>query len=152
MGDCAAGSFGWHWERGHETACQHGLCRPDNDAIRWLRSGISAYVSGARWAHLDVFGATPRYRPICSRRRDQWLCTWVLGTCDPQWVRLAGHYLRRSAATASAADSREVRLLSRMCSSHRTNRSEEHTSELQSLMRISYAVFCLKKKKQQNQT
>src|SRR3546814_13435372 len=29
-----------------------------------------------------------------------------------------------------------------------TVRSEEHTSELQSLMRISYAVFCLKKKKQ----
>src|SRR3546814_2380907 len=29
-------------------------------------------------------------------------------------------------------------------------RSEEHTSELQSLMRISYAVFCLKKKKNQN--
>src|SRR3546814_10194677 len=29
------------------------------------------------------------------------------------------------------------------------NRSEEHTSELQSLMRISYAVFCLKKKKTQ---
>src|SRR3546814_6301181 len=29
----------------------------------------------------------------------------------------------------------------------RTARSEEHTSELQSLMRISYAVFCLKKKK-----
>src|SRR3546814_4948890 len=28
-----------------------------------------------------------------------------------------------------------------------THRSEEHTSELQSLMRISYAVFCLKKKK-----
>src|SRR3546814_9793983 len=28
----------------------------------------------------------------------------------------------------------------------RTRRSEEHTSELQSLMRISYAVFCLKKK------
>src|SRR3546814_4932947 len=28
------------------------------------------------------------------------------------------------------------------------NRSEEHTSELQSLMRISYAVFCLKKKTQ----
>src|SRR3546814_9786851 len=30
------------------------------------------------------------------------------------------------------------------------DRSEEHTSELQSLMRISYAVFCLKKKKTQN--
>src|SRR3546814_3881458 len=33
----------------------------------------------------------------------------------------------------------------------RFGRSEEHTSELQSLMRISYAVFCLKKKKS-NQT
>src|SRR3546814_9183011 len=30
------------------------------------------------------------------------------------------------------------------------NRSEEHTSELQSLMRISYAVFCLKKKNSTN--
>src|SRR3546814_5853648 len=30
---------------------------------------------------------------------------------------------------------------------HRCRRSEEHTSELQSLMRITYAVFCLKKKK-----
>src|SRR3546814_1837474 len=32
------------------------------------------------------------------------------------------------------------------------HRSEEHTSELQSLMRISYAVFCLKKKKTKEQT
>src|SRR3546814_2864704 len=31
-------------------------------------------------------------------------------------------------------------------------RSEEHTSELQSLMRISYAVFCLKKKKKKQTT
>src|SRR3546814_1473447 len=31
-------------------------------------------------------------------------------------------------------------------------RSEEHTSELQSLMRISYAVFCLKKKKNERKT
>src|SRR3546814_4465882 len=31
-------------------------------------------------------------------------------------------------------------------------RSEEHTSELQSLMRISYAVFCLKKKKKKTDT
>src|SRR3546814_2869282 len=38
-----------------------------------------------------------------------------------------------------------------VASLQRSNRrSEEHTSELQSLMRISYAVFCLKKKKQNN--
>src|SRR3546814_10352462 len=48
------------------------------------------------------------------------------------------------------------RRLCRQAASSRANspraarwRSEEHTSELQSLMRISYAVFCLKKKKQQ---
>src|SRR3546814_5761337 len=35
------------------------------------------------------------------------------------------------------------------CDPARRPRSEEHTSELQSLMRISYAVFCLKKKKKQ---
>src|SRR3546814_4102076 len=34
--------------------------------------------------------------------------------------------------------------------SRTASRSEEHTSELQSLMRISYAVFCLKKKKYHN--
>src|SRR3546814_3178559 len=34
------------------------------------------------------------------------------------------------------------------CRLFELGRSEEHTSELQSLMRISYAVFCLKKKKQ----
>src|SRR3546814_1276756 len=36
----------------------------------------------------------------------------------------------------------------RIQSSRRDNRSEENTTELQSLMRISYAVFCLKKKQQ----
>src|SRR3546814_8615409 len=41
-------------------------------------------------------------------------------------------------------------LIGAQCSG--TLRSEEHTSELQSLMRISYAVFCLKKKTEQHQT
>src|SRR3546814_4272109 len=36
-------------------------------------------------------------------------------------------------------------------SGNRSARSEEHTSELQSLMRTSYAVFCLKKKKKKKQ-
>src|SRR3546814_13855154 len=41
---------------------------------------------------------------------------------------------------------------SRCSRSQELIRSEEHTSELQSLMRISYAVFCLKKKKQNKTT
>src|SRR3546814_9457096 len=40
-----------------------------------------------------------------------------------------------------------ARTLVDLTPSIRDGRSEEHTSELQSLMRISYAVFCLKKKK-----
>src|SRR3546814_2155376 len=38
----------------------------------------------------------------------------------------------------------------RLAGDGEVERSEEHTSELQSLMRISYAVFCLKKKKRNN--
>src|SRR3546814_2953103 len=52
---------------------------------------------------------------------------------------------RRGRASARPGSGRRRRKAGRSC---RTDgRSEEHTSELQSLMRISYAVFCLKKKK-----
>src|SRR3546814_6739412 len=54
-----------------------------------------------------------------------------------------------SSSLTTCSDGR--RRLRRVCGADVacTTRSEEHTSELQSLMRISYAVFCLKKKKQQ---
>src|SRR3546814_16572473 len=55
-------------------------------------------------------------------------------------ARAPARLYRRSGGAAGRAS--EHRL-------HHVGRSEEHTSELQSLMRISYAVFCLKKKKQQ---
>src|SRR3546814_7382484 len=42
----------------------------------------------------------------------------------------------------------EPPVVARVAERQQAARSEEHTSELQSLMRISYAVFCLKKKKQ----
>src|SRR3546814_2011639 len=48
--------------------------------------------------------------------------------------------LSQAAPVATVAQRMDAMVLS-------TTRSEEHTSELQSLMRISYAVFCLKKKK-----
>src|SRR3546814_8985816 len=47
-------------------------------------------------------------------------------------------------ALGGSDDDSNVRCLCPEC--HLERRSEEHTSELQSLMRISYAVFCLKKK------
>src|SRR3546814_4644110 len=55
--------------------------------------------------------------------------------CSPAVFQLASSRMRCGGPSDSSP------------SSVRLNRSEEHTSELQSLMRISYAVFCLKKKK-----
>src|SRR3546814_9686733 len=51
------------------------------------------------------------------------------------------------AIVAPSVEAREARGLG-----DATGRSEEHTSELQSLMRTSYAVFCLKKKKNEPHT
>src|SRR3546814_6197821 len=48
-------------------------------------------------------------------------------------------------------DAKEYRALLDDIFNLQLTRSEEHTSELQSLMRISYAVFCLKKKNTENQ-
>src|SRR3546814_8150017 len=59
---------------------------------------------------------------------------------------------RRALRRWSARGSPARRAAVRRCARGRRPRSEEHTSELQSLMRISYAVFCLKKKKSKNYT
>src|SRR3546814_4394317 len=53
----------------------------------------------------------------------------------------------RSSLAEMLADWRPSASAARASVNARRRRSEEHTSELQSLMRISYAVFCLKKKK-----
>src|SRR3546814_1364810 len=62
---------------------------------------------------------------------------------------LAGDTLRLLGETSAGLGEHATaeRQLRRAVSLTREGRSEEHTSELQSLMRISYAVFCLKKKK-----
>src|SRR3546814_9512686 len=85
---------------------------------------------------------------------------WSSDVCSSD---LGGDFLRRGArqrllerpTTHRAAENRRQLLVrprqhQRVEPAHqpeRQRRSEEHTSELQSLMRISYAVFCLKKKK-----
>src|SRR3546814_5214670 len=65
--------------------------------------------------------------------------------CDPFSVTSRsgnGHGAAFSKARAARSTSASAKRGPTIC-----RRSEEHTSELQSLMRISYAVFCLKKKK-----
>src|SRR3546814_2797818 len=66
-------------------------------------------------------------------------------------VKSARYRLRRCDRQAAIADDDTAGRAAGLYESAGT-RSEEHTSELQSLMRISYAVFCLKKKKQKPHT
>src|SRR3546814_4788460 len=56
------------------------------------------------------------------------------------------------AGSGLAADSHNYNVTFAQDAANATARSEEHTSELQSLMRISYAVFCLKKKNKTTKT
>src|SRR3546814_9621133 len=62
--------------------------------------------------------------------------------CDCHWQRLASGFGASDCADAGAEPA-----MNNATTAAEAQRSEEHTSELQSLMRISYAVFCLKKKK-----
>src|SRR3546814_3493058 len=73
---------------------------------------------------------------------------WLHPLSGVEWSRSAGdvgRYLRqRIRPSREAVQERADMLRTQLW----LQRSEEHTSELQSLMRISYAVFCLKKKNQ----
>src|SRR3546814_4433753 len=75
-----------------------------------------------------------------------WVCvTNIVAATYPFAAEALIARRRRADKSGERAQRRHVRPLSRAWP--RPERSEEHTSELQSLMRISYAVFCLKKKK-----
>src|SRR3546814_4810116 len=70
------------------------------------------------------------------------LADWSSGTATPAVViAVAARWRSASAASPRVSVEDAVPVDQFSC-----DRSEEHTSELQSLMRISYAVFCLKKK------
>src|SRR3546814_9642721 len=92
-----------------------------------------------------LFPYTTLFRSVRHRRipRRQHL---HLGHPRPAAVAARGPTPRRPASLEPQRQSHDTRAEPRGA----RDRSEEHTSELQSLMRISYAVFCLKKKKQTN--
>src|SRR3546814_6981962 len=68
---------------------------------------------------------------------------WITGA---QLYRRTG-FIRTTFSFSAADVHRMLHVCAPRAFQNRLRRSEEHTSELQSLMRISYAVFCLKKKK-----
>src|SRR3546814_5188763 len=113
---------------------------PYTTLFRSRRSAIGACVSARRTV------STPAKAPRARRRRE-------LGRIDRAMIRrllfllpvlvfavIAGYFLWGLAPERDPRDVPTAML-------DKPVRSEEHTSELQSLMRTSYAVFCLKKKK-----
>src|SRR3546814_10116209 len=78
---------------------------------------------------------------------------WCCGAGDCGW-RIAAQPTQFPPASGDAecANDRAARPRRDRNRRNGAQRSEEHTSELQSLMRISYAVFCLKNKKLSNHT
>src|SRR3546814_3614302 len=101
------------------------------DLDRDLGASTGPWLFGDRFTLADLFWAVSLYRFL-------WLGYsgfWKDGAGKPR----VEAYANRLFARPSVKDAI-------------IQRSEEHTSELQSLMRISYAVFCLKKKKHHNPT
>src|SRR3546814_1364333 len=95
--------------------------------------------------------AVPERRRLATRSHGRWAGrlwrrlrpnTPRITIAEPASVEL--QRLRRALGAASTAEPSDLCIVA---AGSLRGRSEEHTSELQSLMRISYAVFCLKKKK-----
>src|SRR3546814_4268376 len=93
----------------------------------------------------DLFERAHRQRPRLELLQRPQLAAEAGHAVDPQIARVGilQVHLALGKEAGNRADLGQQGLL--------VGRSEEHTSELQSLMRISYAVFCLKKKKQGHQ-
>src|SRR3546814_3748218 len=97
-------------------------------------------------ARTPILPSAPPFRPRLPHRPPPVPKPSPTTTRPTTWHRLPTHRRRRP-STSRPSRSPTPRWASSRTSRCPPARSEEHTSELQSLMRISYAVFCLKKKK-----
>src|SRR3546814_589586 len=102
-----------------------------DQAIRVLIGGRSAAKAKAFAASLDASNAA------------EGNAIDIDGNLAEALARIAPDIVIHTTGPFQAQDHR----VAKACVAQGSHRSEEHTSELQSLMRISYAVFCLKKKK-----
>src|SRR3546814_15481744 len=94
----------------------------------------------------DFFFVMIRRPPRSTRTDTLFPYTTLFRSCR-ECRSAAAHHAGESRRARQRAHERGGRVPDLPVQSARRSRSEEHTSELQSLMRISYAVFCLKKKK-----
>src|SRR3546814_971649 len=108
-----------------------------------------ALVTGVQTCALPIYdgdavGALDRRQPLRDHQRGAALHELVERRLD----HALGFGIERRSRFVKDQDRRVLQQCA--CNREALTRSEEHTSELQSLMRISYAVFCLKKKTNTN--
>src|SRR3546814_1580059 len=125
------------------------------DAVRAALAAIERHDVDKVVLARDLFGSVPvgadlrrLVRSLLEGYPDCWVFAvdGLLGASPETLVTVSGGTVTArvlAGTSARGADADEDAAASLAL----TDRSEEHTSELQSLMRISYAVFCLKKKK-----
>src|SRR3546814_1054075 len=116
--DCKSwGCNTWSWAAGTSTAAAASSVTPSPVAPNPAAPNPATQANSAARALLGRRSACRRALLLDCKTTPRFSIDPSQVTCGPQQPPLEGH-----------------------------DRSEEHTSELQSLMRISYAVFCLKKK------
>src|SRR3546814_2797298 len=113
-------------DRGQRQSEHRSRCRGSGAQGRDLRKDHGLFPETPRSPHANMKPAAARLRVAQIDDLDALVALEQHFTGDRMSRRAFRHLLHSASATI---------------------RSEEHTSELQSLMRISYAVFCLKKKK-----
>src|SRR3546814_5301552 len=113
------------------------------------REGLGEGRGRFRYVAMDgerpCFAPDVRFDLVCSSLAFQWFHDLEGAVASLCALLAPGGHLAFTTLAEGSFD--EWRAAHRIC-----GRSEEHTSELQSLMRISYAVFCLKKKTKPNIT
>src|SRR3546814_4665804 len=100
-------------------------------------AAFHGHLDCLQWLHLAGYACTVRAMDDAAINDHQQVVAWL-------------HENREEGCSTDAMDYAAVHghlHILQWLHEHRFERSEEHTSELQSLMRISYAVFCLKNKK-----
>src|SRR3546814_11448479 len=109
----------------------------DVDALQFNRAVAKLY---------ELVNAVEKAKPSASRHTAMDTIVRLVAPMMPHLAEEAWARLGREGLVADAPwpEADPALLVDDRC------RSEEHTSELQSLMRISYAVFCLKKKRNEN--
>src|SRR3546814_3105435 len=111
-----------------------------SDLIPWASAGTTYLPCGIR-SSASIVCLHEAGEDVVEQRR-LFQISGMAGVCDGVHRRF-----RAQGCALQVVGRHGDHVVERIEELHRQARSEEHTSELQSLMRISYAVFCLKQKK-----